>query len=80
MLPDYCWLFRIVVEDEVSFKVVGDPAGDMQGDVEFAIGASWISARRAAALGCLREYSTFSARSCELKWTSSVNQILRQKP
>ena len=30
--------------------------------------------------GCLREYSAFSARSCMLKWASSVNQILRQKP
>jgi len=34
MLPYYCWLFRIIVKDEVSFKVVGDSAGDVEGDIK----------------------------------------------
>jgi hypothetical protein len=34
MLPDRCWLFRIVVEDEVSLEVVGDSASDVEGNIE----------------------------------------------
>jgi hypothetical protein len=34
MLPDCCWFCGVVIEDEVSFKVVGDSAGDVEGDIQ----------------------------------------------